>query len=746
MTISVIMSTYHRERAEYLDEAMQSIWTDQMRKPDEIVLIEDGPLTPELDKVVAQWQQTIGSRLVVRCKEKNEGLAMALNEAIAMSHGELLARMDSDDISMPNRFALQEKYMEEHPEVDILGGSLREFNDEGTLDKVRIYPASASDVRHSMHRMSPLGHPSVMFRRRFFDAGFRYSNRYPICEDVVLWYDAVCAGRIIHNIPDVILRFRRNEGAMHRRSKQKAWSEFRAYNNGIYRLCGPFSTRYVYSFARLLFRLMPLPLIKWVYRGDGLRNRLAILIGFLLVSNVLIGQSYLTPQQVSTYPDLPLLEIHTAAGIDPTYTVIYPPTGCIGKGITNNEYVQGNLKLWKDGRVAYMTGDSTATTYGMKLKVRGNSSAASGDMHPYKIKLAQKADLFLSGNTSLAAKEFILLKTNVWNTHFTDEENDLLPFVDEALSALLGCPWTPRYEMVNVVMNGTYRGCYVMADAVSRGEGRINIDKSGFIIEDDPYWWNEDGVYFKTNHLPYPMGYTFKYPDNDDVTDSIKHLYATYMNAVEAAIWQGDASGYIDYESFATWMLVHEILGTDDPAGSNIFLYRESFSATDFQTGLLKMGPTWDLDTSFRRDSTQFSSIHTDNAFYFLQIFQIPAFDSIYISKWNSVKGQVYTTVENHLDSLADAHQEAIDSSLVRSRAIYGQIGTSYAYQEVEILARLRSRLNNLDTKINQRGGINSLNDTQKANIYDIMGRRWSAYSTLPHGIYIQNRKRFIIK
>lgn len=275
MTISVLMSTYRKEKAEYLDAALKSIWTDQVRKPNQIVLVEDGPLTPSLYGVIERWKDELGAVLNLVKNAENKGLASALNDGIKVVTGDLIARMDSDDISAPDRFLLQEKYMEEHGEVDILGGALKEFNDLGTLDKVRHYPMTNEDVRAMMHRMSPLAHPSVMFRRSFFEDGFNYSGRYRICEDVTMWFDAVCAGRVINNIPQVIVYFRRNDSMMNRRSREKAWNEFLAYNDGIYRLYGLFTTRYIFSFMRMAFRLMPVSIIKMIYNSAWLRNKMS---------------------------------------------------------------------------------------------------------------------------------------------------------------------------------------------------------------------------------------------------------------------------------------------------------------------------------------------------------------------------------------------------------------------------------------------------------------------------------------
>lgn len=270
------MSTYHLEKPKYLDEAMRSIWEGQTRKPDQIVLVKDGPLTQELDSVIEKWKHVIGcSKLVIVTNEKNKGLALSLNDGIKVAKGDLIARMDTDDISLPNRFEIQEKFMEDHPEVDILGGSLQEFNDEGSLHYVRTFPATLERIKATIHRSSPLGHPSVMFRKRFFDEGFSYKNTYHICEDIVLWFDALCAGKIIHNTPEVLIKFRRNDSMMHRRSKEKAWSEFKAYNNGIYRLYGVFTTRYVFSVIRLLFRLLPSKCINYIYKLGKLRNMLS---------------------------------------------------------------------------------------------------------------------------------------------------------------------------------------------------------------------------------------------------------------------------------------------------------------------------------------------------------------------------------------------------------------------------------------------------------------------------------------
>ena len=273
MTLSVLMSTYIKEKPQYLNEALNSIWSVQTRMPDQIVLVEDGLLTKELYSIIKKWKKIIGDKFMIVSNKENKGLALALNDGIEVCTGDFIARMDSDDIAMPNRFELEEKFLLEHPNTDIVGGALQEFNDTNSLEKIRHYPQTIQEVRNSIHKASPLGHPTVMFRRSFFDAGHRYNNKYYICEDVTLWFEALVSGAVINNIPDVVLKFRRNDSMMKRRGKQKAWSEFLAYTNGIYMINGLFTYKYIYPFARMVFRLMPSRFIKLIY-NSSIRNKI----------------------------------------------------------------------------------------------------------------------------------------------------------------------------------------------------------------------------------------------------------------------------------------------------------------------------------------------------------------------------------------------------------------------------------------------------------------------------------------
>ncbi len=272
-TISVLMSVYHSEKAEYLNRSLQSVWDDQSLKPNQIVLIEDGPLGEELHKVIDKWKERLQDVFCIVKNEKNIGLTKSLNKGIQYITSELIARADSDDISMPTRFALQEKFLAEHPDVDILGGAMQEFNEENDCLNVRRYPSTHEQARKYIMKASPLAHPSVMMRKKIFDEGLRYNEEYRTSQDVALWFDALNAGYHIANLDDIILHFRQNSSVFKRRGRAKAWNEFKIYIKGIYRKKGLFTFYYVYPLSRLLFRLMPARLIELVYKSN-MRNKM----------------------------------------------------------------------------------------------------------------------------------------------------------------------------------------------------------------------------------------------------------------------------------------------------------------------------------------------------------------------------------------------------------------------------------------------------------------------------------------
>lgn len=276
MTISVLMSVYKSEKGEFLDRSLQSVWDDQTRKPEQIVLIEDGAIPEELELIIDSFQLRVNAsgvaKMVVVKLPVNGGLTKALNVGIKHVTGDLIARMDSDDISAPQRFEFQEKFFRENPKIDILGGSMQEFDDKHECLNVRHYPLTHEDACKYIVKACPLAHPAVMMRRRIFDEGLHYDERYRMSQDIKLWYDAILAGYRMANLQEIILYFRQQGDVFRRRSRVKAWNEFKIYMNGIYRMHGLFTLAYRYPIARYVFRNLPPSLVKKIYES-GMRKK-----------------------------------------------------------------------------------------------------------------------------------------------------------------------------------------------------------------------------------------------------------------------------------------------------------------------------------------------------------------------------------------------------------------------------------------------------------------------------------------
>lgn len=271
MSVSVLISVYQKEKPEWLDRALRSIWTDQTLKPNEIILVKDGPLTAGLETEIKRWQKDLGKILIVLKNETNLGLTKSLNKGIGYVTSEYIARMDSDDIAHPMRLEEQKKFLETHTDITVVGGMIQEFNEETECLNIRSYPLTNDRIRAYIGKASPFAHPAVMIRNSLFKNGLRYNEEYKTSQDIALWFDILVAGYKVANLDKIVLYFRRNDSVFERRNKTKAVNEFKIYIRGIYRLEGIFSLKYLYPLARLCFRLMPVRIIKWIY-GSKLRN------------------------------------------------------------------------------------------------------------------------------------------------------------------------------------------------------------------------------------------------------------------------------------------------------------------------------------------------------------------------------------------------------------------------------------------------------------------------------------------
>jgi len=204
MKFSVLMSIYYKERPEYFDRAMVSIWDEQKRKPDEVVLVIDGKLPDELYAIIHKWKNKLGDILKIVPLEKNVGLGGALNEGLKHCSYELIARMDSDDISLPDRFEKQLRIFRDY-DIDVCGGWVAEFDkNEKQVISYRKVPEHHYEIVKFAKRRSPINHPTVMFKKSAVEkiGGYR---KIRFVEDYDLWVRLIVNGAKFYNIQEVLV-------------------------------------------------------------------------------------------------------------------------------------------------------------------------------------------------------------------------------------------------------------------------------------------------------------------------------------------------------------------------------------------------------------------------------------------------------------------------------------------------------------------------------------------------------------
>lgn len=218
---SVLMSVYEKEKPDYFDLALRSIY-EQTVKPDEIILVEDGPIPESLKNIVKKYQALYGKeKFKVIVSYKNQGLGLSLKLGTEFVSNEWIARMDSDDYSVPNRFENQLEAISKHPDVAVVGGQVKEFETEiGNIVSQRKVPVDEEAIHKFMKWRSPFNHPTVMINKtKLLEVGgyIPYGN----LEDYYLWARMVANNYSVMNVPDYLVYMRTDGGMYARRGKLK---------------------------------------------------------------------------------------------------------------------------------------------------------------------------------------------------------------------------------------------------------------------------------------------------------------------------------------------------------------------------------------------------------------------------------------------------------------------------------------------------------------------------------------------
>lgn len=265
MKFSVLMSVYKKEKKSNLIECFESL-LNQTLKADEWVIVKDGPLTPELDETIDVYQAKNPGLIKIVVLDKNVGLGLALREGVKNCSNKYIARMDTDDISLPDRFEKQVKFMEKNYDIDISGGFIEEF--EGNIENViskREVPLKHLDIVKYQKTRSAFNHATVFFKKEAVLSSGNYEDA-PLMEDDMLWTRMILSHKKMANIGETLVYVRVGSDMINRRGGFSYFKKYKKARKKIYKL--GFISYFDYKktiIIQFIVALVPTPIRKLIF-------------------------------------------------------------------------------------------------------------------------------------------------------------------------------------------------------------------------------------------------------------------------------------------------------------------------------------------------------------------------------------------------------------------------------------------------------------------------------------------------
>ena len=228
------MSVYKNDNSDFFCTALESVTTNQTLKPKQVVIVKDGHVDEKIDAIINTIRNDNPSiEFDVISNSVNKGLAYSLNVGSHYIKTSWIARMDSDDIAVPNRFELQINYLMKNPNVSIVGGFTEEFNiTPKDIHRIRKVPIDHTDIIKMLKKRNPMNHPSVIYSKKAFDRIGGYSTDYGKMEDYKLWVDFSINNYVFGNVDSVLVNMRVGNGFLTRRSDKEEiqdWKNIQKY-------------------------------------------------------------------------------------------------------------------------------------------------------------------------------------------------------------------------------------------------------------------------------------------------------------------------------------------------------------------------------------------------------------------------------------------------------------------------------------------------------------------------------------
>jgi len=202
--VSVIMATFN-EPVEHLRSAVESI-LEQTYQHIELLIADDSTDTATIkaiDVIAAS-----DARIIVIRQQQKMGFVQAINTALSEAKGELIARMDADDIALPDRIANQVAYAAKHPEIDLFGGHIYIIDANDKVTSLRKYKVDSKSFTRMFVYRNPLAHPTIMFRRTIIEQGYMYDPSFKKAEDLEFYLRLYNHGFHLGNMDEFLLKYR----------------------------------------------------------------------------------------------------------------------------------------------------------------------------------------------------------------------------------------------------------------------------------------------------------------------------------------------------------------------------------------------------------------------------------------------------------------------------------------------------------------------------------------------------------
>lgn len=263
---SVLISIYYKEKPEHFDACMTSIWDQQTFKPTEIILVEDGPLTVELYELIALWKERLQQTLRIIKLEENVGTGKAKNIGLQHCQYEIVSIVDTDDISVSDRFEKQMQCFDADVDLVVLGGQITEFVDDiSSPSGMRVVPLDSQALRHYAKKQSPFNNMTISYRKsKILEVGGYQHHLW--MEDYNLFLRVIAKGYKIQNLPDVLV-YARIDNGMHARRKGfeyiKSEHQLLKLKKQL-KLQNPIHANMLFI-VRSVFRLMPSSMLGKIY-------------------------------------------------------------------------------------------------------------------------------------------------------------------------------------------------------------------------------------------------------------------------------------------------------------------------------------------------------------------------------------------------------------------------------------------------------------------------------------------------